>query len=224
MKLPLVIGFFAALVHVLSGPDHLAAVTPLALERERKYWKVGLAWGLGHILGMLLIGWLYFFMKNLIPVEKISRYSEQFVGIMLILIGCWALYRLRRPKTLTYPHTHHESLHIHAVSTHSHTHEKLPSPHNELAAFGIGVVHGFAGISHFILMLPVLGYTSLWQSVMYMLGFAAGIVSAMVLYVSILEKISLSGAQRSKRILSIIQYTGAFAAIVIGIFWIGRMG
>ena len=219
MNIPIIIGFLAALLHVLSGPDHLAAVTPLALERKNKYWKVGMAWGLGHILGMLLIGLLFYFLKDLIPVEKISHYSEKFVGFMLIAIGLWALYRIRYPKQLTYPHTHDEAIHIHPVNHTLHSHEEIRPMHNVVLSFGIGIVHGFAGVSHFILMLPVLGYSSQWESLMYMTGFAVGIVLAMVLYVSLLEKISRKTVRKSRMILRKIQYAGAVAAISIGFYW-----
>jgi hypothetical protein len=42
----------------------------------------------------------------------------------------------------------------------------------------------------------------------------------MVIYVSILERISKPSVSKSKNILEKLQYTGAFAAITIGIFWI----
>jgi len=220
MNIPIIIGFLAALLHVLSGPDHLAAVTPLALERKNKYWKVGMAWGLGHILGMLLIGLLFYFLKDLIPVKKVSYYSEKFVGFMLIAIGLWALCRIRYPKKLTYPHTHNDTFHVHPVNPALHSHKEIHPMHNLHLSFGIGIVHGFAGISHFILMLPVLGYSSKWQSMMYISGFALGIVLAMVMYVSLLEKISRQTSQKSKRLLKNIQSVGATAAIIIGVYWI----
>jgi len=220
MKLPLIIGFIAALLHVLSGPDHLAAVTPLALERKNKYWKIGMAWGLGHVLGMLLIGVLFYFLKEIIPVNRVSQYSEKFVGFMLITIGLWAIYRINKPKKLTYPHSHKAIIHIHPASNETHSHDEVKPNNNVLLSFGIGIVHGFAGVSHFILMLPVLGYQSKWQSLEYMIGFAIGIVAAMVLYVSVLEKITTKSKQSSTKILTALQYFGALAALVIGIYWI----
>ncbi len=220
MKLPLFIGFIAALLHVLSGPDHLAAVTPLALERKNKYWKIGMAWGLGHVLGMLLIGVLFYFLKEVIPVDRISHYSEKFVGFMLIAIGLWAIYRINKPKKLAYPHRHDEIIHIHSTSDEMHSHDELKPNSNVLLSFGIGIVHGFAGVSHFILMLPVLGYQSKWESLEYMIGFAIGIVAAMVLYVSVLEKVTNKSKKGSTKILESLQYFGAFAAIAIGFYWI----
>jgi len=220
MKIPLFIGLFAAIFHVLSGPDHLAAVTPLALERKNKYWKIGAAWGLGHVLGMLLIGLLFYFLKAYIPIHEISNYSEKFVGFMLIAIGLWAFYRIKKPKKLTYPHHHNDTIHIHSVNDSNHKHHEIKTTNNVFLAFGIGIIHGFAGVSHFILMLPVLGYQSKWESIEYMVGFAIGIVTAMILYVSLLEKITNSSTKKSLNTLKYLQYAGAFAAIFIGIFWI----
>jgi len=83
---PLITGTLAAMLHVLSGPDHLAAVAPLAVENRNKTWRIGLFWGLGHIAGMLLIGILMTLFRDFIPVERISEHSEQLVGFILIMI------------------------------------------------------------------------------------------------------------------------------------------
>ena len=54
----LLAGFAAGLLHVFSGPDHLAAVAPLASNRARGQWLTGLQWGIGHTMGVLLIAML----------------------------------------------------------------------------------------------------------------------------------------------------------------------
>ena len=68
-------GLLASMLHVLTGPDHLAAATPFALESERKAWKIGLLWGIGHLVGMMAIGVLFIIFKEFIPIESISNYS-----------------------------------------------------------------------------------------------------------------------------------------------------
>lgn len=93
-NLPIIAGTLASMLHVISGPDHLAAVTPLAIDSKKKAWKIGLFWGIGHLLGMLIIGVLFLIFKDVIPVESISGYSEQMVAIVLIGIGLWAIYRI----------------------------------------------------------------------------------------------------------------------------------
>jgi len=77
-------GIVAAMVHVVSGPDHLAAVTPLAIESKKKSWSVGLSWGLGHTFGMLIIGILFVLFKQYIDIDVISAYGEIIVGFLLI--------------------------------------------------------------------------------------------------------------------------------------------
>jgi len=107
INLPFFAGIAASVLHVVSGPDHLAAVTPLAIETRRKVWKIGLFWGFGHLLGMLLIGVLFLLFKEYIPVEKISEHSEQLVGIVLIAVGLWALFSIfYKSKNHKHPHVH----------------------------------------------------------------------------------------------------------------------
>lgn len=33
-------GFIASVAHVVTGPDHLAAVTPLAIDTRKKSWVI----------------------------------------------------------------------------------------------------------------------------------------------------------------------------------------
>jgi hypothetical protein len=46
----------AGVVHVVSGPDHLAAVAPLATVAPQRATLVGASWGIGHAAGSWLIG------------------------------------------------------------------------------------------------------------------------------------------------------------------------
>ncbi|NVO18152.1 MAG: hypothetical protein HXX13_00535 [Bacteroidetes bacterium] len=118
-------GFLASIAHVVTGPDHMAAVTPLAISSRKKSWAVGFAWGIGHTIGMLFLGLLFIFFKEFIPFDAISRHSETFIGVLLIAIGLWALLRMRlkhnHPNNL--PHSHfHTTPHLYA-HIHRHTHE-----------------------------------------------------------------------------------------------------
>ena len=40
-------GLIAGMVHVLAGPDHLAAVAPLAAGSGAGRWRAGFTWGGG---------------------------------------------------------------------------------------------------------------------------------------------------------------------------------
>lgn len=92
MFLTFLLGIVASATHVMTGPDHLAAVTPLAIENKKKSWIIGISWGIGHTIGLLLIGALFYLFREVFPVKIISEYSEIIVGIILIIIGMWAFY------------------------------------------------------------------------------------------------------------------------------------
>lgn len=226
---PLLAGTLASMLHVISGPDHLAAVTPLVIETKRKYWKIGLVWGLGHLLGMLLIGILFLLFKDFIPVEAISEYSEQMVAIVLIGVGFWAFYRIfKSPKTHKHPHIHAEKdayIHIHTHEhshndAHHHTHKKVVKQ-NVISSFGIGFLHGLAGVAHFLLLLPVLGFENKFEGIQYIIGFAVGTVLVMSTYALILGRLAeYSKQQHNDTFFKGIRFAGGLFAIVIGFYWL----
>jgi cytochrome c biogenesis protein CcdA len=231
-SLPLLTGFAGALTHVLTGPDHLAAVTPFAFEEKKKAWKIGLFWGTGHLTGMLLIGIAFYFFRKYFELEKFSSYSEYSVGFILSGIGIWAIYKAFRPPK------HRKEIHIHENHEpylHSHENGELHHHHaaqkkvisetykikNENTSFGVGTVHGFAGIAHFILFLPVLGFTNEIQTVAYIIGFAIGTIFAMVSYTFILSKISqYLNAEKINKRMKYLRILSGILAIAIGIYWI----
>lgn len=231
-------GITAAIAHVLSGPDHLAAVTPLAIESKNRSWGIGLAWGIGHTLGILLIGLLLVLFKGLIPVEAISEYSEQLVGIMLIMIGVWAIFKVRfksLSKKHVHPHFHkneegdfvhvhghdHASGHLHSnVAAHKHKHAKRYRQ-NVTTALGVGIFHGLAGVSHLLAILPTLALPGKFDAVMYLSGFGLGTITAMVLFSLFLGMIAVkTSTAGSERAFSMLRFAGGSIAILVGVWWI----
>lgn len=199
----LIAGISTSMLHVVSGPDHLAAVTPLALSSRRKSWFVGLFWGIGHVVGALLIGGLFILLRGLIPIDLISVYSEQIVGLMLILIGVWAFWKIRHSDT------------------HVHTYE-ISKSKTYLSAFSIGVIHGLAGVSHIIGILPTLALPTKTDAFLYLGGFAFGTILTMIIYSSILGFISDKTVTNHKYLLyKRISTIGGIFAIMVGVYWIG---
>lgn len=129
-------GFIASVAHVATGPDHLAAVTPLAIDSRKKSWIIGLLWGVGHTIGMLLIGLLFILFKELLPIDSISKYSETVIGVLLIGIGSWALLRMYLRHSHGYkPHGHFHTRPFFYAHIHKHDHPNPPvvdhHPHME---------------------------------------------------------------------------------------------
>ena len=226
--LPLIAGILASTLHVISGPDHLAAVTPLAIQTKRKAWRVGLAWGLGHLIGMLLIGVLYVLFKDYIPIEIISKYSEQLVAFVLIGVGFWALYSIFNvQKSHSHPHIHvkgepiiHVHKHHHHQNKKEHQHQKTDKQ-NVFSSFGIGFIHGLAGVAHFILLLPALGFETKIEGGQYVFGFGIGTILAMTTYALILGKIAdVSQQQHNDNFFIGVRVAGGLFAVIIGFYWL----
>lgn len=227
LSFPLFAGIIASMLHVISGPDHLAAVTPFAIESKKKAWKVGFFWAIGHILGMLSIGLLFLFFKDLIPVDKISENSEKLVGIILILLGLWIFYKfLKKEKKHEHIHIHsngnaviHKHPHAHhSEKTHQHKHSNLKQ--GIFASFSFGYVHGLAGVAHLILFLPVIGFTSNIDSIKYLIGFAIGTLIAMITFAMVIGHISAFSKQHhNESFFKGIQLIGGLFALIIGIYW-----
>jgi ABC-type nickel/cobalt efflux system permease component RcnA len=229
---PFLVGLIASILHVVSGPDHLAAVTPLAIDNKLKAWLIGLGWGAGHTTGMLLIGLLFIFFRHLLPIEAISAYSEILVALVLIGIGVWALWKIfGKPikSKHAHPHTHTDEsgnsyTHVHehehpATNVHQHVHKKVIRQ-SVYSAFTIGTIHGLAGIAHLLGMLPALAFPTVFDSAKYLIGFGIGTIGAMVAFSVLLGFVSYKSQEGSKPILyKSIQFTGAMVSIVVGVYW-----
>ena len=193
-------GLFAGFLHVLSGPDHLVAVAPLAVGRQRRAWSAGLRWGLGHSAGVALVGLSALALREALPLALIASVGERLVGAVLIGVGIWSLRQALRIQVHVHAHEHdgsrHEHLHVHAAD---HVHPEVAVPHaHPHAAFGIGTLHGLAGSSHLIGVLPSLAFPTRLGSVLYLAAFAAGTVAAMACFSSALGLLAAaSGADRA---------------------------
>ena len=189
-------GLAAGLLHVFSGPDHLAAVAPLAADGDRHHWRTGLQWGFGHTAGVLLIATLLLLVREQLPLDAISAYSERIVGVALIAVGAWGMWKANRATS----------------KPHSHTG----------ASFVMGTIHGLAGSSHLFGVLPALAFATRVDSLLYLSGFGAGAIAGMSAFAAGLGMLSVKFAGNHRRYSGLL-YASSAAALVIGGFWlVGR--
>lgn len=218
-------GLAAGLLHVVSGPDHLAAVAPLSVRRHRAAWLTGCRWGIGHSAGVGLVALLLFALREVMPLPLllISQWSERLVGVMLIGIGLWALRQGLKVQVHAHQHAHDGSLHEH-VHFHSPDHRHAASASSAThghghAAFGIGTLHGLAGSSHFIGVLPTLALPD-WPSAMgYLGGFGIGTVLAMTGFAGFLGWVARMFACGPVPAYRTLLYASGFVAMGVGGWW-----
>ena len=114
-------------------------------------------------------------------------------------------------------HKHpHEHQHL---GSHEHHHKK-DYKQGFFASFSIGILHGLAGIAHFILFLPLLGFENNLDAISYIAGFIIGIIAAMSLFTLIMGQISTFAKNEHNQVLyKCIRLAGGVFAIIIGFYW-----
>ena len=209
-------GALAGLFHVLSGPDHLAAVAPLAASDRERGWLAGWTWGFGHASGVVVVAVVAVLLRDVLPsIGTISAWSERMVGAALIGIGVWALGRSARISPAP---------HVHGTVAHDHLHvrrgpawiRRLGHAH---AAFYMGILHGIAGSSHFFGVLPALALPTRASALIYIAAFGAGTVIAMTAFAAAVGAIGarscrVAWAQRG------MMLTASAVAFSVGAWWL----
>ena len=197
-------GLLAGVLHVLLGPDHLAAVAPLAVADRARSWWTGIRWGLGHCTGVAGVGLLMLVARHALPIDALSDRGELGVGLAVIAIGIWGTWTaLQRPDPNDRPD--HD---------HSHRHGR--------AAVAVGTLHGLAGSSHLLGILPALALPSDGAAAAYLLCFAIGSVAAMGTFASLIGWVAgrprASGAAAQRALLCVF----SAIAVLVGGFWLLR--
>lgn len=214
MMLTALTGLLAGSLHVLSGPDHLAAVAPLALSSRARAWKEGWRWGLGHSSGVVVVALAALALREALPpVAQISSWSERIVGAALVAVGMWSLTRAMRIGPLP---------HAHGSLAHDHTHvqrgpgwiRRVGHPH---ASFALGCLHGAAGSSHILGVVPALALPSAGDAVVYVAAFGCGSVAAMAGFAAAVGQLRAFRARTMER--ALMAGCGTLA-IGVGLIWV----
>jgi sulfite exporter TauE/SafE len=214
-------GFAAGLIHVLTGPDHLAAIAPLSLNSKKSNWLIGFKWGLGHTGGVFIVGIIALLFREIIPVHLISSYSERVVGVVLIAIGLWGLNKVFYKNVHIHYHKHDgvEHVHIHAHNS-LENHNKTEAHNHSHAALGVGIIHGLAGSSHFLGVLPALALPTRAEAITYLLAFGIGTISAMVVFSIAMGLLASRFSMFGNKAYYGLLVSFSMVAIIIGGFWL----
>lgn len=183
----LAIGFVLGIRHAFDA-DHLAAVTTLILGRptRREAMRIGLAWGVGHAL-MLLVATAVVLLGSGGIDPRYATLFESLAGAMLILLGLDVLRRAYGSRLHGHGHRHganvyhyhfhrHEQGVAHGSASHAHVHVPLSVGRACL----VGVVHGLAG-SAALVLLSVSATPTLLLAILYVVFFGGGTLAGMAL-------------------------------------------
>lgn len=214
-------GLMAGVGHVFSGPDHLAAVLPFAVSHPRRALRTGISWGLGHGLGVALLGGLALLVREWVDIEAVSRWAELAVGILLLYLGLRALRASRLLTIHEHPHDHghghvHNHAHVHFnEAAHDAAHERPPKHRrHQHSAFVVGAFHGVAGTAHLVTILPAVA-SDAGPAAVYLGSYLFGAVAGMATF-ALGAKVAVRDERHVPRALQLAGVT----AIAVGLFWV----
>jgi sulfite exporter TauE/SafE len=222
--LSIIAGLAAGAGHVLAGPDHLGAVAPLAARSPGAAWRAGLRWGLGHTAGVVLVGAFFLTLRDVLPIDLISGWSERLVGVVLVAIGLWGLRAALDRRVHAHAHRHGQDTHVHMHAHGSGTTHPVaaPSRHDHShAAFGVGTLHGLAGSSHVLGVIPALAFPSALDAVTYLAAFGIGTVAAMVCFAAVVGLVARGSSRQGLAAYRAVLGVCSVAAVGIGVYWLG---
>lgn len=206
--------------------DHMVAVTAFMGRRHHPRVAVatmfGVRWGLGHALVVFIVGGLLTWSNIRIP-DGVDEWAELMVGIMLVLLGLWAVrstqrLHVHRPDQ----HGGHAHLHSHPPRDHPHHHRDAATArrHRHLSTL-VGAVHGLAGTAPVVALIPVTLLSPTWAALGYLAAFGVGTVLAMGLYAAF-AAIAAQRVGTSLKMARRVALSTGIASGLVGLWWIVR--
>jgi high-affinity nickel permease len=240
------LGFFLGMRHA-TDPDHVIAVTTIVTRQRslRQAAVVGIAWGLGHTLTILVVGSAIILFSLVIP-PRIGLTMEFSVGLMLILLGILNLTGMMRwiTQAFTPAQEGHSHPHSHGDYVHTHAHAHQPESHPHTAkqttlgwfdnAFGkmglyqllrplvVGIVHGLAGSAAVALLVLTTIRNPTW-AIAYLLVFGVGTIAGMMLITMAIAFPFTQGKESSPMIRG-LELASGLVSVAFGLFLAYQIG
>ena len=216
MHVVILTGILAGLVHVFSGADHLIAMAPSAINTPKIAFRNSFSWGLGHSSGVVFLTVLAIFIKDITPLNRFSNIAELLVGISLLFVGLFAIKNSFQLSIHSHSHKHENGFYHRHYHFHFNEH-KNTNKHSH-ALTGLGLLHGIAGGSHFLAILPALAL-SLTNACAYLVSYLIGSLISMNLFTCLISFTTFNIGQ--KFIKRLIVFAGGLS-FSMGLFWIQK--
>src|SRR6266446_3982372 len=242
------LGFFLGMRHA-TDPDHVIAVTTIVSRQRsvRHAALIGLLWGLGHTITIVVVGSAIILFGLVIP-PRIGLTMELSVGLMLILLGILNLSGITRWVTETFtplpsgqhshPHGHgdyvHSHLHGHSPGNHGHSEDATPVGwmdrifgsvgfYQVVRPLAVGIVHGLAGSAAGALLVLTTIRVPSW-GVLYLLIFGIGTVAGMMLITAAIAVPFTFSEDRFARLNRGLGLASGLISLAFGLIIVYQMG
>ena len=212
------IGFLLGLRHALDT-DHLAAVSTVLAERPSLLASgaVGLWWGIGHTLTLLLVGSVVLAWGLRIPVQ-FEMVAETGVALLLIILGGTLARKLYRERWHVHSHQHDGEQHVHFHSHqrqegHGHRHWIVDS----IRPLCIGMAHGLAGSAALMLMI-LATTTDMMSGLLSILIFGIGSIIGMMMIGLTISIPVIYSRSLNQRLFRGVQGVASLASVSVGLW------
>lgn len=219
-------GLLAGVLHTFTGPDHLAALMPLSVNRKIKAAWLGVRWGIGHSLGVFIVAVIFLAGRQALDLSLLEEWGERVVAGVLIALGTWGVWRTSRRQLHVHAHSHdgeqtHAHLHAHQVDAHDADAAAGWNAHlHAHAAMGAGTLHGVAGMAHLLVLIAAIGAPSMLLSMAFLACFALGSILSMAVFSAAFGAVTALIGSRSIRLVKATSYVAGIGCVLIGIYWL----
>ena len=221
------LGFLLGMRHA-TDPDHVVAVTTI-LSRERRFvaaTRVGIVWGLGHTLTVLIVGASIILFKLAIPA-RIGLAMEFTVAVVLILLGTGSAARLSRrifaksagsPET-SIPEGPQKDLYLDRDFRKIRLAERRPF----FRSFAVGLVHGLAGSAAIALVVLSAIPQPIWATI-YLGIFCIGTIIGMAIVTTAIGMPFMIASRRMVRVHQMLVMGSGLLSVGFGLFLAWQIG
>lgn len=216
------VGFSLGLMHALDA-DHVMAVSALNNQKTsvKRTILFSAHWAFGHA-GVLLCCGLFLFGLGWQLPEVIQQTSEILVGVLLICLGLFCFWQIKKQKLRLHQHSHNNVTHVHwhiEGDVHSEGHGQHSTEKNH-APMMVGVVHGLAGSAPALALVPAVSQGQMAIAMLYLGVFSLGVMLSMLVF-----GLGLGSAQQYLKQKHLTFFHGlrniiASTSIVIGSYWL----
>ena len=226
-------GFLLGMRHATDA-DHVVAVTTI-LNRSQRLLDttlIGVLWGLGHTITVVIVGVLIIVFNVVIP-PPVGLAMEFAVALMLIALGILNLTGSLRSVTerLTPPAPIHAHDHAHGGASHGHLHGHGAQP-GLVASLGryqlirpvvVGLVHGLAG-SAAVALLVLATIQDTGTAIAYLVIFCIGVAAGMAVLTTVIGLPFMLSRTRSAKINRWLTIGSGVLSLALGLLLAHEVG
>ncbi|TMW61120.1 hypothetical protein Poli38472_013583 [Pythium oligandrum] len=222
-------GLSLGILHVITGPDHLSALAALSSGHSWMAFALGVQWGCGHSLGILVIAAICLALGHSLDIGVFRHVCNYIVGVFLISIGAWTL----RVAYVQYERQSRPPSKWSSVQCQDATYVLLPdeadtkaermdttASYQGLVSVCIGLLHGVAGPGGVLGVLPAVAMRHIGSSIVYLACFCVSSILCMGAFAALYGEITRRSSLQSSLIAFRIALLSSTLSIVVGVVWI----